>query len=600
MAVVSGVRDHTDTQPVQRHSPAPPDLGFEPDELDVWYFRHRKFFLLIYLSIFALIVGVSSIEIGAIPELPHILFQLSKGDSQALLSTVNDLPVRLGGGVVVNLSVITAYVFSQAVVLWGVGAVNVQRRSHSGRTTAAICFTTAIGGLVAIGALCLLVVATQTASNQFGNAPLFEWLFVQRLSLVWMIVSGWLLWLVLAAIYWFGRDRSRVVQRLVRALLATSWIEFSLALPIDIAARNRESCFCAIGSYVTLLVAFPVLIWSVGPALYLLYLRERELSLALPGRARKVLRQKSRRYRQRPTRKGESYVSSARTISLALIALGFVGLQLGLFNYQRGGSFADTRDLILIRTLKETFDNDAGLRSDGENRVYTDSSLGKVEITLNTPPPLPADGQRPISFSAKVSRNEETWQSKSFSLDRPDNGRRLERALAALSIADDNPIAPDKLIQKVEEAIYSRRVKLPSVDFGDFGTESAAWLVTLLCVAALVALRNVVHQIFRSTDTGIAEAWLVLDARVFGEKVIAGIWIAGIGLSAWLSTFGLILTVMDVFALATPRPTSARVIMVYVGFAALMALSTWAATGTVADILRLRELRRMLDGTKPL
>jgi hypothetical protein len=398
--------------------------------------------------------------------------------------------------------------------------------------------------------------------------------------------------------------------------MATSWIEFSLALLLDISARNRESCYCAIGSYTTLLVSLPVLIWTIGPALYLLYLRERHFSLSQPSRVRMILRAKTRRYRQQPARKAENYVSTARTTSLALIVLGFVGLQLGLFNFQRGTSFAETRDLVLIRVLTQKFGDDATLRaelektgeataaSEDKNLKFTDQSLGNIEITEDASAPLaasdeadgPQHGLAKKGFSATVSNNKQTWKSRSFLLDRQDNEQRLDRALAVLSIDEDKSTTPDKLIRKVSEAIYSRKVKLPSMDFGEFGTEWAVWAVTLLCLAMLVALRNAVSQIFRSSDTGIAEAWLVLDARAFGEKVIAGAWILGVGLSAWLSIFGLILTAMDAFALATPRPSFTQVLISFIVFAAFLALATWAAFGTVADLLRLRQLRRMLDG----
>jgi hypothetical protein len=414
----------------------------------------------------------------------------------------------------------------------------------------------------------------------------------------WYSFPAGFFWIIVAIIYWFSKDRNRILQQLIRALLATSWIEFSLALPIDLSARNRESCFCVIGSWVTLLVTLPLLIWSVGPALYLLYLRERALSLATPGRAQAILRQKSRRYRQHSRRKAEGYVSSARTLSLLLVALGFVGLQLGMFNYQRSILFSETRDLILVRVLKEQFKDNANLQSHLNQarqqqgtveEVYTflHSGLGSIEIN--------SVGSSP-SFIAKVGAGEESWKSKPISLDRWDNEQRLDHALTALSVVEETRIAPEKLIRRVQEAIYSRRVKLPSLDFGDFSTDTAAWLVSLLCVAVLVALRNVVHRIFWSADTGIGEAWLVLDARRFAEKIVAGIWIAGMGLSGWLATFGLILTVMDVFQRSSPPPSAPTVGMAFAVFAALVAMSTWAGAATVADLLRLRQQRRLLDG----
>jgi hypothetical protein len=415
---------------------------------------------------------------------------------------------------------------------------------------------------------------------------------------IWIILSGWVFWLLVSIIYWRVKNKDNVLQRLIRTILATSWVEFSLALPIDLAARTRESCYCAIGSYITLLITLPLLIWSIGPGLYFFYLRERELSLGEPGRARAILRQKSRRYARHSPRKVESYVSSARTISLLLIALAFVGMQLGIFNYQRGILFSQTRDLVLVKELKEEFNDNATLQSkikdapQGQGQYYKSyefekPSFGKIEIRQAS--------ENVVTFTAKVGRKEEAWESRPFSLNDDDIETRLNHALSALPIANDNLPTGSKLIERVRDAIYSKRVKLPSVDFGDFGTESAVWLVTLICVSALVALRNVVRRIFWSADMGIGEAWLVLDAGAIGEKLVAGIWISAIGLSGWLATLGLILSVMDVFQGATPRRGVGLAGATFGICAVLMILSSWAGAATVADILRLRQQRRLFD-----
>ena len=113
--------------------------------------------------------------------------------------------------------------------------------------------------------------------------------------LLWLSLV-WLVWVVLATFASRRRDHASVIRRLTHSLIAGSWIEFLVALPVDIAIRQRaESCYCNTGSWFALLVAIPVMIFAFGPALFLLYLREIELGRAEPRRAMRILLHKSRR-----------------------------------------------------------------------------------------------------------------------------------------------------------------------------------------------------------------------------------------------------------------------------------------------------------------
>jgi hypothetical protein len=361
------------------------------------------------------------------------------------------------------------------------------------------------------------------------------------------------------------------------------------------------------------------MIWAFGPALYLIYLRERQLSTQTPGRARAILLSKSRRYARLPQRKVDSHVSSARTISLEVVVLGFIGFQLGLYNHGRGTSYTATRDLIVVHAMAGKYTADAQFRQkiDDLKGVTEPSSvvdriegLGSVTVSYEPGSKTP--------FSAQVGRDQDTcvasftlfqpqqgpadscWKVKAFALDDGTTDELLDRSLGALSLTQSDRLLPPRaLIQRVRDAIYGRRVKLPSIDVGDFSTGSAAWLVAILCIVSLVALRNVIHQIFRNADVGVGEAWLVLDARGPGEKVVAAAWVAAIALSGWAAAFGLILSVMDGFQSDPTALSLAAVVLCYGAFAVLMGFSTWAGIGITADLLRLRELRRAQDDTPP-
>ncbi len=110
------------------------------------------------------------------------------------------------------------------------------------------------------------------------------------------LVFVWAIWVVLALVMYRGKDQETVLRRLANGLLAGSWIEFLVALPVDIAIRQRaDSCPCSTGSWVALVCAVPIMMFAFGPALFLLYLREVELGRIEPRRAMRILLHKSRR-----------------------------------------------------------------------------------------------------------------------------------------------------------------------------------------------------------------------------------------------------------------------------------------------------------------
>jgi hypothetical protein len=110
------------------------------------------------------------------------------------------------------------------------------------------------------------------------------------------MIGVWVIWLIIGFIAFRGLDRMTALSRLVKILLAGSWIEFCVALPVDIAIRRRAAdCPCATGSRLALVTCIPVLFWVIGPGLFLLYLRELLISRAKPLRTLRILGRRSRR-----------------------------------------------------------------------------------------------------------------------------------------------------------------------------------------------------------------------------------------------------------------------------------------------------------------
>jgi small basic protein len=509
-----------------------------------------------------------------------------------------------------KIILIFAYVVLQGVLLWGLGTIRIDSLARvRWRTVCSFISLSAVAFLLTLAGFCLIIVMVQTAQNKFSGVP-------QSLNRIFdsrILIGAWVFWLVVGLAYWRGRASPTVPGRIVKALLATSWIEFSLALPIDIAARNRsQDCYCAPGSWFALVALVPALIFCVGPGIYLLYLREHELSLSDSNRTREILFRKTSVRRRANQTKVDTYVSNAQTLSLIAIALGFVGFQLGIFNNQRSNLFSEARDLVIVRYLKTKYGNDGHLKKSiqeqtGDPRAVTitNAPFGVLVVTADPNPSTPEDVSllgfeipRSLTgaFTAKVTQDQESWSTRKFSLDRLPPGR-LEQILNDLDVSESSDLS--RTIPQIKEKLYRKHVKLPSLDFWDFSTEAAAWVVALLAISVLVALRNrnSLRQILQGSDGGIAEPWLILDAEAFGERAVAAAWLVGIPLSGWLASFGLILSVMNSFEAASPAPNSLAVGLAYLLFTILVAASTWTGAGIVTDLVRIREARRIVRDT---
>lgn len=110
------------------------------------------------------------------------------------------------------------------------------------------------------------------------------------------IAGAWVGWLVFALLLCRIKSLRSAQRAFLSGLIAGSWLEFYLAVPVDLAARHQSTvCYCYTGSWLALLMCVPILVLCVGPALIVLFLRERKLAEELPSRVRWILARKSRR-----------------------------------------------------------------------------------------------------------------------------------------------------------------------------------------------------------------------------------------------------------------------------------------------------------------
>ena len=95
--------------------------------------------------------------------------------------------------------------------------------------------------------------------------------------LVWFYLTGlllWLLWAIIFYVYWRqGRQTTRL-GRMIAGLLAGSILELFVAIGVYAWNPQKEDCWCARGSYTGLVFGATVMIWLFGPGLLLLFLKK--------------------------------------------------------------------------------------------------------------------------------------------------------------------------------------------------------------------------------------------------------------------------------------------------------------------------------------
>ncbi|MCC7409890.1 MAG: hypothetical protein IT442_17620 [Phycisphaeraceae bacterium] len=101
---------------------------------------------------------------------------------------------------------------------------------------------------------------------------------------VWSAMAlAWILWSLVFAFYRPDADRYTQYSRVLNALLAGSLLESLIAAPVQALTYHRDDCYCVRGSYTGLVFGLTVLFWAFGPAIFLLFLREKvRLARAAP------------------------------------------------------------------------------------------------------------------------------------------------------------------------------------------------------------------------------------------------------------------------------------------------------------------------------
>lgn len=197
---------------------------------------------------------------------------------------------------------ILAFLALQAAFIWGGGRIRMDMKpARPWKLAVSLLIFSALMAVLSTG----LIVSFLEMTDRLGTIGTVRLVLAPMdgralLPFIGMLVLwSWIPWLAVGWLCVWKTDHYTGLRRLALTLLAGSWIEFAVALPVDLALRTRtRACPCAAGSWFALVLCLPILIWSVGPALYFLYGKERGLSAARKGHARRILAAKSARFKK--------------------------------------------------------------------------------------------------------------------------------------------------------------------------------------------------------------------------------------------------------------------------------------------------------------
>ncbi len=93
--------------------------------------------------------------------------------------------------------------------------------------------------------------------------------------LVWVtLLATWIFWGVLLTVYTRKMQRYRAIFHLARLMFAGGVAEMLAAVPAHLIVSRRPGCLVGLATAIGILSGLYVMIWSFGPAIFLLFLQE--------------------------------------------------------------------------------------------------------------------------------------------------------------------------------------------------------------------------------------------------------------------------------------------------------------------------------------
>jgi hypothetical protein len=250
-------------------------------ELLDWLCRSRKRLAILYLTALAIwmVLSVYGLDVllSPFPSLPSFV-------EAFVINASNASPAKLH---VFRIGIIVAFCVLQGLFLFGGGKIRVQPGAVRWyRMSVSLAIFAMLMALICMG----FAFSYFELSSRIQVPDIFKF----NPAVVLSTAALWVFWIGIGLVGLRNTNHTRGLSRLITCLLAGSWIEFAVALPIELVARDRhQDCPCASGSWLALLVCGPILFWSIGPGIFLLFFREKTACQRDPRHSRRILLAKS-------------------------------------------------------------------------------------------------------------------------------------------------------------------------------------------------------------------------------------------------------------------------------------------------------------------
>lgn len=127
-----------------------------------------------------------------------------------------------------------------------------------------------------------ILFAVLSAGFVLALSELFRWKLdtpgseVLPVIVVWSaLIGSWIVWGVLLWIYTYRVDRFRALHRMTSWLFLGSIAELLAAVPAHILVTRRPGCLLGLATGAALIAGLAVMVWTFGPMVILLVLRNR-------------------------------------------------------------------------------------------------------------------------------------------------------------------------------------------------------------------------------------------------------------------------------------------------------------------------------------
>jgi hypothetical protein len=121
--------------------------------------------------------------------------------------------------------------------------------------------------------MALLVYGFLAAAIEFSNNSLTERRF-NNLGFAWPIIILWIVWGIIFLLLLFNKGKYNIFRNLILTLIAGSMLELLPAVFMHLTVSKR-GCFAGISTGMGVAFGLVVMIWSFGPGVILLFIREK-------------------------------------------------------------------------------------------------------------------------------------------------------------------------------------------------------------------------------------------------------------------------------------------------------------------------------------